>query len=90
MDKPDLYVVARMLERLWREEEPMIKTRLQLASRVNYDVFSRYLAWMMDKELVTLINSGDGHERIDLTDKGEESYRKLVQWINEMIHRRLP
>ena len=89
MDKPDLYVVARMLERLWREEEPMIKTHLQLASRVNYDLFSKYLAWMVDRDLVELVASEDGHERVQLTAKGEESYRKLVQWINEVIHRRM-
>lgn len=87
MNKPDLYVVARMLERLWRQEEPMVKTHLQLASRVNYDVFAKYLAWMVDKDLVTLVESEDGHERVRLTAKGEESYRKLVQWINEVIHK---
>ncbi len=41
LDRPDLYVVARLLERLWREEAPMLKTRLQVAANVNYDVFSR-------------------------------------------------
>jgi len=90
MNKPDLYVVARMLERLWREEEPMVKTHLQLASRVNYDVFSKYLTWMIDRDLVKLVGSEDGHERVALTTKGQESYKKLVQWINEVIHRRKP
>ena len=90
MDKPDLYVVARMLERLWREDEAMVKTRLQVASRVNYDVFSKYLSWMIERNLVQIVGSEDGHERILLTDRGEESYRKLVQWINEVIHRRIP
>ncbi len=88
IDRPDLYVVARLLERLWREEKPMMKTRLQLASRVNYDVFRKYLSWMSDRELVALENSEDGHERVRLTPKGEEAYRKLVQWINEVIHQR--
>ena len=89
-DRPDLYVVARILERLWREERPMLKTRLQVASRVNYDVFRRYLAWMTERGLVALENSLDGHERITLTPKGLEAYRKLVQWINEIIHERPP
>lgn len=35
IDRSDLYVVARILERLWKEERPMLRTRLQLASRVN-------------------------------------------------------
>lgn len=88
IDRPDLYVVARLLERLWREEKPMLKTRLQLASRVNYDVFRKYLSWMSDRGLVVLENSEDGHERVKLTPKGEEAYRKLVQWINEVIRQR--
>jgi len=86
LDRPDLYVVARLLERLWREEKPMLKTRLQVASNVNYDVFRRYLSWMSERGLVSLENSADGHERVQLTDKGGEAYRKLVQWINEVIH----
>jgi len=88
LDRPDLYVVARLLERLWREEKPMLKTRLQVASNVNYDVFRRYVSWMTDRGLVMAENSADGHERLLLTPKGQEAYRKLVQWINEVIHER--
>ncbi|TMA05157.1 MAG: hypothetical protein E6J93_04360 [Methanobacteriota archaeon] len=83
--RPDLYVVARMLERLWREADPMVKTRLQVAANVNYDVFSRYIGWMQSRGLVSLENSADGHERVALTDKGREAYRKLVQWINDVV-----
>ncbi len=89
-DRPDLYVVARLLERLWREDGPMLKTRLQVAANVNYDVFARYLDWMRSHGLVSVENSPDGHERIVLTQKGHESYRKIVQWINEVVHGRMP
>ncbi len=84
MERPDLYVVARILERLWAEEAPMLRTRLQVASRVNYDVFTRYLEWMLAKGLVELEPLGS-REGVVLTSKGEDAYRKLVQWINEMI-----
>lgn len=90
MERPDLYVVARLLERLWREGGPMVKTRLQVAANVNYDVFSKYLAWMQAKDLVFLESNPDGHERVALTPKGAEAYRKLVQWINEVVHGRMP
>jgi predicted transcriptional regulator len=90
LEKPDLYVVARHLERLWREDGPMLKTRLQVAAGVNYDLFTRYLEWMQSKGLVITENSDDGHERVILTVKGEEAYKKLVQWINEVIHGNLP
>jgi predicted transcriptional regulator len=89
MDKPDLYVVARILERLWRENAPILKTRLQVASRVNYDVFTRYVDWMFEKGLVRYEDSSGGHEGICLTTKGEEAYKRLVQWMNEVIHGRL-
>ncbi|HEX9907177.1 MAG TPA: winged helix-turn-helix domain-containing protein [Thermoplasmata archaeon] len=90
MDRPDLYVVARILERLWRENGPMVKTRLQVAARVNYDVFSKYLTWLLEKGLVSLENSPEGREMVAITDKGMESYKKLVQWINEVIHDKMP
>lgn len=90
LDRPDLYVVVRLLERLWREDGPMVKTRLQVAANVNYDVFSRYLAWMVSKELVRLESNPDGHERVLLTAKGADAYRRLVQWVNDVVHGRMP
>lgn len=86
LEKPDLYVVARLLERLWRQDVPIARTRLQVATNVNYDVFRRYLAWMVERGFVAFENSSDGHEGIVLTDKGGEAYRKLVQWMNDEIH----
>jgi predicted transcriptional regulator len=86
MTKPDLYIVARMLEKIYRADGPMLRTRLQVASKVNYNVFIRYLDWMQEKELVTLRALPDGHEGIELTEKGKESYKRLVNWINEIVH----
>lgn len=85
-DRPDLYVVARLLERLWREEEPVLKTRLQVAAHVNYDVFTRYLEWLKTRGLVVLVSAEDDHERVCLTPKGRDAYLRLVQWINEVVH----
>ena len=90
MEKPDLYVVSRLLDRLWRQNGPMLKTRLQVASNINYDVFKKYLAWMTEHGLVTIQDSDDGHERVVLTQKGEQAYAKLINWINEVIHDRAP
>lgn len=87
-DRPDLYVVARLLERLWREGSPMLKTRLQVAANVNYDVFSRYLSWLLDRGLVVLTSSEDGHDRVALTPKGNEAYATLARWMNEVVRGR--
>lgn len=83
--KPDLYVVARILEHLWRSSDPMLKTRLQVAANVNYDVFKRYLEWLMTSGLASLTLSNDGHEKVSLTAKGGDAYRRLVQWIDEVV-----
>lgn len=90
LDRPDLYVVARLLERLWRAEDPLLKTHLQVAAHVNYDVFSRYLEWLRARGLVALESTEDGHERVRLTPKGHDAYLRLVQWINEVVHGRMP
>jgi predicted transcriptional regulator len=86
LDRPDLYVVARLLEKLWREGEPMLKTRLQVAANVNYDIFRRYLSWMSERDLVEVSNCEDGHERVGITTNGTEAYRKLVQLISDLFH----
>lgn len=83
--KPDLYVVARILEHLWRSSDPMLKTRLQVAANMNYDVFKRYLEWLMTSGLATLTLSNDGHEKVSLTAKGDDAYRRLVRWIDEVV-----
>jgi len=66
----------------------MMKTRLQIAAGVNYDVFSRYLNWMVLKGLVVLENNQDGHERVVLRPKGAEAYCKFVEWLNEIVRER--
>lgn len=85
MERPDLYVVARILERLWRENGPMLRTRLQVAVGTNFDVLSKYLDWMCERGL-TLMVEEEGHQKVVLTEEGRDSYRKLVTWINETVH----
>lgn len=86
MDRPDLYVVARILDCLWEAESPMLRTHLQVAANVNYDILTRYLDWMDERNLIVLENSEDGHVRVALTEKGREAYRKVTQWISQVVH----
>ncbi len=88
LDRPDLFLVARFLERLWREPGPILKTHLQMGGNVNYDVFLRYLAWFRARGLVTLDDNPDGHERVSITEKGKRAYRRLVEWLDEFSPRR--
>lgn len=85
MDRPDLYVVARILERLHHEQDPMLRTRLQVAVGTNFDVLSKYLEWMLGRGLVSIVEV-DGHQKVLLTEEGRDSYRRLVIWINETVH----
>ena len=89
-ERPDLFVVARFLERLWREGEPMVKTRLQVAANVNYDVFARYLAWLLARGLVAVETNPGERELVAITEKGRRAYRQLVEWMNEFVLGRRP
>ncbi len=68
----------------------MLRTHLQVAANVNYDIFARYLDWMCERNLVGMEDSADGHVRVRLTPGGQEAYRRIVQWINEMVRGRMP
>jgi predicted transcriptional regulator len=84
MDRPDFYVLARILERLWRENGPMLKTRLQVATNLNYDILIKYLAWMNARGFV-IFESNSGHEVVSLTSKGFETYGNLVRTMSEVL-----
>lgn len=83
----DLIVLARMLDALY-EEGRMRKTRLQLASRLNYPAFKRYLDWMVEKGLLRIVETEDG-EYVELTREGLDSYEKLVVWVKKFVEERL-
>lgn len=85
LDRPDLYVVARFLERLWRDPRSYSRTELQMAVRLNYNVFKKYLEWMLAKELIALHADGTGAERVAITPKGRDTYHRLVEWIKQTV-----
>lgn len=71
--------MARFLERLWRDQRPHRRTDLQLAVRLNYNVYKKYLDWMEEKGLVTV------GETVAITVKGVATYDSLVTWIKETV-----
>lgn len=85
LGRPDLYVVARFLERLWRVRRPHGKTELQMAVRLNYSVFQRYLDWLEGKQLVRLSGGPDGSTSVEATEKGLATYATLVSWIKDTV-----
>ncbi|MCU0860864.1 MAG: winged helix-turn-helix domain-containing protein [Methanomassiliicoccales archaeon] len=84
MERPDIFVVARIMERLWREGRPMLKTRLQLATRLNYDVLVKYLEWMRGRGLISYESDG-GHETVVLSERGEKVYVDLAKLLGQLL-----
>ena len=72
-------MVARFLERLWRDQRPHRKTDLQLSVRLNYNVYKKYLEWMEAKGLIVV------DDAVTITPKGLETYRTLVAWIKDTV-----
>jgi predicted transcriptional regulator len=73
MDRPDLFVLGRLLEGLALAAEPPLRTQLQQRAGVNYTMLERYLEFLTGHGLALL----DGDGRLSLTPKGVEAYRFL-------------
>ncbi len=76
--KPDLYVVARFLDRLGETPAGVPRTRLQAAVRLNYDLYRSYLTLLVEKRYVTV-----NEDRIQLTQEGRHAKDRLVGWIRD-------
>ena len=85
MEKPDLYVVARFLDIMYRNGSGMKKTNIQMLLGVNYPRFMEYLQWLLNHGLVEESIDEEKNERIKLTPKGIDSYHRLVDWIKETL-----
>jgi predicted transcriptional regulator len=87
LEKPDLYVVARFLDIIYRNGPAMKKTNIQMLLGVNYPRFIEYLEWLLAHGLVgERVDEADNNvERIVLTAKGIDSYHRLVDWIKETL-----
>lgn len=83
--RPDLYVVARFLERLWLPGKEYKKTQLQMAVGLNYNVYTKYLNWLSNKGLIKIEKRSDKHEYVEITEEGVDAYRTLVEWIRKIM-----
>jgi len=84
MERPNLYVLARLLESLARAPHPLRKTQLQLVAGMNYTVFSKYLEFLVARGLIE-VTSDPGGEWLRLTPKGTEIYRFLAEGIARIL-----
>jgi predicted transcriptional regulator len=84
LDKPDLYVVARFLDIMYKTGSSMRKTHTQTLLGVNYPRFTEYLGWMVSHQFVEYVNDEEG-EKIRLTPTGFDAYHRLVDWIKDTM-----
>jgi predicted transcriptional regulator len=86
LEKPDLYVVARFLDIMYRNGSAMKKTNIQMLLGVNYPRFMEYLDWLLKHDLVSeSFDEEEKSEKVRLTPKGIDSYHRLVDWIKETL-----
>ena len=85
MEKPDLYVVARFLDIMYRNGPALKKTNIQMLLGLNYGRFIEYLDWLLKRQLVAETTDEKEGERIVLTPKGIDAYNTVVEWIRDML-----
>lgn len=71
--------MARIIYSL-SSEGMMNKTNLSAATGMAYDRLVNYLEWMKRRDLVT-----EAESMFRLTDKGMNSYNRLVDWVIENV-----
>ena len=85
MDRPDLYVLARFLDKLYRDGPRMKKTNLQLRVGLNYPRFIEYLEWMVSHGFLQSEKDEEGTDLYSLSTQGLDAHRRLVAWIRETM-----
>jgi predicted transcriptional regulator len=74
---PNLYVVARFLDVLARPDSDFSRSALQAAVGVNYDVFRKYVDFLVAKEYLVARGEGRGAETLHLTAGGRAVREEL-------------
>ena len=78
--KPDLYVVARIINVL-KNKGRTKRTELAVRTGVAYDRLIKYVDWMCQEGLLQIDDEGN----VSITKLGLETYDKLVKWILQYV-----
>ena len=85
MDRPDIYVLARFLEALWiKGLGRMKRTELQMAVQLNYNIYTKYLEFLVAKGLVSETEEG-GERIVKITQRGVEAFKTLVDLMSQVF-----
>lgn len=85
MNKPDIYVISRFLEKLWLNNSKFKVTQLQMATGLNYNVFTKYLNWLEERNLVIIEDKDKPHRTVKITKKGIDIYKSLVILLSKLM-----
>jgi predicted transcriptional regulator len=85
--RPDLYVVARFLDRLDDPGVVWTRSSLQTGVRLNYDQFRRYLDFLQRRGWVAIGKADGRSPRITLTASGRDAWTRLLAWIEDLFAR---
>jgi len=85
LDRPDLYVLARFLDTLHVNGQPMKKTNLQMRVGLNYPRFMEYLEWMVSHGFLFQTKDAEGAEVFSLSQQGLDAHNRLVAWIRDTM-----
>lgn len=83
--RPDLYVLARFLQRLWRPDVTLTRSALQRAVGLNYDLFRKYLAFLESRGLVSVVKDAEGRDVVRLTKEGLRLHDDLTRWLTSLF-----
>jgi len=85
--RPDVYVLVRILDALHQDSIRMRRTQLQQRAGINYTLFSRYLAFLIQRGFIRVASQGDG-EYLEMTSRGEDAYRFLAEGLARLLGER--
>lgn len=84
MDRPNLYVIARFLDRLADPGTTWTRSSLQPAVRLNYDLYRSYLTFLEEKGWIEWTETARSPE-VRLTEQGQEARRRLLSWLEDVF-----
>ena len=80
-----MFIIIRILEILWSRGGTIKKTNLQMASNLNFDIFSKYINWLEKWSLIEISNQQKRLKVIRITPKGIKAYKRIIIWIKDFI-----
>ena len=83
--RPDLYLLARLLERIAAANPRLKRTQLQVASGINYTQLERYLEFMQAHGLVVMTEDPGEGGRLTITPRGFEALTFLSKAIRDLL-----